>query len=581
MDLHPSFLRASLAALLFVILAFGTDALAQQKADTTNTVTIDIRNAVVWRFENGISRLIGDVQLQQGTTTMNCDSAYIDQESNNMEAFGNVQIIQTGGTTVTSDYLKYTGNTKQAYLKGNVSLTDGKNNLWTEELNYNLGTKIGVYSQTGTLQSDATTLSSNAGTYNVRTKDARFTGDVTVTDPQYDVTSSDLGYNTESKMVRFYGPSIVISEQSELVTSSGTWDGKNEIAHFTERSSIRNGEQYIEGDNLDYNKQTGIGIAKGNVYALDTALKTTLYCGHARYNEITRQMWATLNPVMKKATEKDSIYMRADTFYVAPVKKAGDTLVADSASRQRVAVGKGISELKRIPADTTTATDTAVQRYFVGYHNVLVFADSLQAVGDSISYSQADSIMRLMSGPIAWSRQSQITGDTILLFLSNNQLQKIFIPNNAFVVSRSGPEKANLYDQVQGRTLTGYFDSSSLREMVVFPNAEAIYYATDESGAYLGANQASSERMRVYFESKEISRIRLEQDVKQTMTPMQQVNIPTMRLSRFIWEPSRRPASAQDLFLFRTPVKEPTEDKTQETEKPAPKKQQTKSKRKK
>jgi len=526
---------------------------AQVSADTANTVVIDIEYARVLyqdqTAEGPVFRFYGDVRLRQGTTTMTCDTAYLNQQSNNMEAFGNVSIVQTGGTTVSSDYLRYTGNSKQAYLRGNVSLSDGKNTLWAEELNYNLGTKIGTYEQGGTLQADQTTVSSNVGNYNVRTKDARFSGDVYVTDPQYNVTSSDLGYNTATKIVRFHGPSVVISDRSTLRTSSGTWDGQNEIAHFTDRSSVQNADQYIEADNLDYNRRSGLGVAKGNVFALDTAMKSTLYCGYAWYNEHTRKMWATIKPVMKKATESDSIYMRADTFHVAPVPK-GDSTDSTWLVNQTMRPGKGVTETVSARKADTAGRDTAIQRYFIGYHHVLVYSDSLQARCDSITYSQADSTLRLMYEPIAWARASQITGDTILIYLVNNKVDRMYIPNNAFSVSRSGPEKANLFDQVQGRTLTAYFDSNEIRELVVFPNAEAIYYAQDDDGAYLGANQASSERMKVYFDSSKIERILLEQDVKQTMTPMQQVDIPSMRLGRFQWNPELRPESVAQLFLY-------------------------------
>ncbi len=531
-----------------------------QQPDTSRLINIEILNAETLRGSQtpgGPMALIGNVQLKQEDNLMYCDSAYISQAENNVEAFGNVQIVQPGGTEVVSDYLRYTGNKRLAYLRGNVVLTDGKNTLWAEELEYNLATKVGVYTLGGTLQSDLTTLSSNSGNYNSRSKDARFVGDVIVSDPEYNVTSTDLGYNTETKLVTFFGPSIVISDQSELRTSSGTWDAKNEIAHFNSRSSIQNQEQYIEADKLDYNKQTGFGVSVGNVVAIDTANKTTLYCGYAEYNQLTNQLLATIKPVMKQVSETDSIYIRADTFYSEPV-----AMVRDSADTTKVSdtvrlSGKVTETTQRTITDTARA-DSSRPRYFIAYHHVLIYSDSMQARCDSLLYSQADSVMKLMSSrlvsegimPVAWSRNSQITGDTILLYLDSNKLKRIFIPNNAFVASRSGPEKANMFDQVQGKTLTGYFENNAMREMIVFPQAESIYYSTDEDNAYLGVNQAQSERMRVLFEDQEVSKIILEQEVKQTMTPMQQANISAMRLSRFLWLEEHRPESVQQLFLY-------------------------------
>ncbi|HRO43872.1 MAG TPA: OstA-like protein [Flavipsychrobacter sp.] len=561
---------------------------ANAQQDTSGKLPIEILPSNGTRLEyittdsGAINKLINNVALKQGDNYMYCDSAYIDLAKNNVYAFGNVRLIQNSGTQVQSDYLRYTGNTKRAYLKGNVSLTDGKNNLWSEELEYNLNTKLGVYTQGGTLQSEMTTLSSNAGTYNAKTKDARFTGDVFVTDPEYNVTSVDLGYNTETKVVRFLGASVVVNDKSTLHTSSGTWDAKNEIAHFTTRSSIQNEAQYIEGDKMDYNRKTGFGIVVGNVFALDTSQKATLYSGHAQYNEITRQLWATIKPVMKRVNGDDSLYIRADTFYAAPVPRAEDSLQRKNEKvKSKKEIGKNVVETTEVNVTDTTASDSSRPRYFIGYHHVLVYSDSLQARCDSISYSQADSTMRLMYNPIAWSRKSQITGDTILLYTDSNTLRKLFVPNNAFVVSQSGPEKANMYDQVQGKTLTGFFENNAIKTMLVFPNAEAIYYSKDEADAYLGMNQATSERMRVFFDSSQVSKIVLEQDVKQTMTPMQQVNIATAILARFQWHAEKRPKSVQELFLYEPEgVIIPKEEGKTDREEEAPKQKSNRKRRK-
>ncbi len=516
-----------------------------------------------------LNKLVGDVRLQQGESFMNCDSAYVNLATNNLEAFGNVQITQPGGTQVQSEYLKYTGNTRTAFLQKNVSLTDGKNNLWGEELTYNLGTKIGTYENGGTLQSETTTLSSNSGVYNARTKDSRFTGNVLVTDPKYQVSSTDLGYNTESKVVNFLGPSVVNNDKSELRTSSGFWDAKREIGHFNVRSSIRNAEQYVEADTLDYNRLTGFAIALGNVLALDTVQKTTLYSGYASYNEISRELYAAIKPVLKHVLTSDSIYIRADTFYAVHVSKdIADTLQTPDSNtfnknpqkknRQKTKkrLGNTISETISEPAEKNNPRlqpklkipDTTMPRFYTGFHHVIIYSDSLQARCDSIIYSGQDSTMRLMYNPVAWSRQSQITGDTILLLLDSSKLKELFVPDKAFVVSRSGTEKAGLYDQVQGKTLTAFFEKNQINRMVVFPNAETIYFPTDESGAYLGVNEVTAERMRIFFDDQKISRIIYEQDVKPNMTPLKDVSIPALKLSRFQWREDERPKSKEELF---------------------------------
>jgi len=486
---------------------------------------------------------------------MSCDSAYLNLVTNNMEAFGNVRIIQPGGTQVTADYLRYTGNKKLAYLKGNVSLTDGKNNLWSEDLSYDVAAKTGTYMNGGTLQSDVTTLSSNTGVYNTRTKDARFKGEVYVSDPEYNVTSEDLGYNTGTKVVRFFGPSVVVNDKSELRTSSGTYDSKLEVAHFTTRSSLRSSAQYIEADALDYNRVTGYGVAKGNVVVIDTAQHATLWSGYARYNEISRKLFASIKPVLRNANGKDTLYIAADTFYSAPQAdkplkslRPSDTTVVKitkgKKSKRSTTPGTPAIQQSEIPE----RADSTAPRYYIGYHNVRIWSDSLQGVCDSISYSARDSVMKMMGAPVAWSRASQISGDTILLYTDSTRIKRLFVPGNALIVSRSGPEKAQFFDQVQGKTLTAYFKEGELDYMVVFPAAENIYFVKDDDEAYLGVSEAESERMKVYFRDGKIHRIIFEQEVKEKMTPLDKAVLPAMRLSRFQWLESKRPKSRAELF---------------------------------
>ncbi|MBW7912755.1 MAG: hypothetical protein H3C54_03420 [Taibaiella sp.] len=542
-------MKLQLHLLLFICCLCTVHVLhAQEQADTSKKIRVEILQAEYQEYiktdTNAFNKLVGDVQLKQGDNTMYCDSAYVNLETNNVEAFGNVMITQPDGTQAISDYLRYTGNKKLAYLQGNVSLTDGKDNLWGNEVYYDMNTKIGTYEQGGTLQSDATTLTSNSGVYNLRTKDARFTEDVHVYDPEYTIRSDDMGYNTETKITTFFGPSVVTSDSSVLTTHCGTYDSKMQAAHFPCRSSILTKEQYMEADSLYYNKTKAFAKARGDVIAIDTVQDITLYCQYADMDEYHKTTLATIKPVLKKMNGEDSLFIRADTFYMAPVVPIKDSIKIIKTEGK----GKKKKQVEMMIADTTAVTDTAHLRYFIGYHHVKIFSDSMQGLCDSISYSQQDSVLRMIYDPVLWSRKSQITGDTILLYTDSSKLKKLYVPDKAFVVSQSGPDKAKLYDQVQGKTLTGYFEDNAIREVIVKPNAEAIQYSKDDNDAYIGVNQASSVRMKVLFKEQQIEYIFFEQDVKQKMTPLDKADLPNMKLSRFRWLEDKRPKSLKEIF---------------------------------
>ena len=521
-------------------------------ADTANRIEILIRNATnyfgIKTDTAQLMKLIGDVHISQGTSEMYCDSAYINQDKNNVEAFGNVRIIQPG-TQVQSDYLRYIGNQKLAYLRDNVQLTDGHSTLNSQDLTYNLGTKVANYSNGGTLQTDATTVSSNEGVYNTVSKDARFKGDVLVTDPQYTVTSDDLGWNTESKVAKFNSPSVVTNDKSTLHTNGGMYDTKHEVAHFTNRSSIMNNDQYVEADKIDYDRTTGYGIAKGKVIAIDTSNHSTLWSEFAAYNEKRSTLLATGKPVLRQENGKDSLFIRADTFYSAPEYQL-------HLKNQKLKAGneKQSGKMKKQVMDSMALTQTrnsedTTSRYYTGYRNVRIFSDSLQGRCDSISYSYKDSVMKMIKDPVTWARRFQMTGDTIILYLDTaKSVRRLLIPGNALLVSQSGPDKAQLFDQVQGKTLNAYFIKNAITHMVVWPAAENIYFPTDESGAYLGVDQSQSERMTIFFRKEQIKKILWEQEAKHQMIPLEQADLPAMRLSRFQWLQERRPKSKAELF---------------------------------
>ena len=640
-------MRYGVALLVFMVLQLQAHA-QQPQADTANKIRVVIANSGVFEYfktdSGSYNKFVTDVVLYQGTDTLYCDSLYQFIESKKLEAFGAVRVAQMGGTEATCSYLRYTSDKRIAYMTGDVTLTDGKNRLWCEELTYDLASKTGNYNRHGTLQSDSTTVTSNSGVYNVNTHESRFIGNVVVADPQYKIKSKELGYNTETKMQTFYDYSVVTSDsgRSVLSTRKGTYDTKNVIARFTGHSSIWNDGQYIEADSMHYDKTSGYGFAIGNVISIDTAQHATIYCGRADYFRKKRVLWAILKPIVELATGKDTFYMRADTFYsapmirvpgkafVMPVDTAGiikdttqvsgeATIPVDSARVPAVKVGtdavsdnqKGKSRKKKpvvdtvaiavpevvtvpdsmwaipvakyrmedfvrdtaqhsvvvkaaeqpkrtkkkqerqLPADTTTntaAADTTAPIFFSGYHHVKIFSDSMQALCDSVCFTRSDSVVRMIYNPIAWSRGSQITGDTILMQLDSNSVRCMYVPDNSFVVSRSGPEQAQLYDQVQGKTLTAFFRDNTVSKMIVTPDAESIYFSKDDAGAYLGVNEAKSVLMHVYFGDQNISKIKFVKDVQQTMSPLEKVDIPNLRLSRYKWLYESRPKSKAELF---------------------------------
>jgi lipopolysaccharide export system protein LptA len=676
--------RQSLLLIILLIVSYQSlaqvkapvakDSVSLNKPNKDNTAFIEILNSeytdIIKRGNESITKIIGNVKLRSGTDILYCDSAILFQERKVAEAYGNVSIEQADGTTAFSDYLKYTGGSKVVYLKGNVILSDPKNNtLWSEEVDYNLSTKIGKYYKEGTLQNEETILSSKKGTYNLKTKEARFEGDVVVNDPEYKATGEDLGYNTETKLVRFFSNAIVQSEASTLFAKPGsTYDALNKFANFKGRSTIIHESRFIEADEMKYNQLTGWAIGKGNVVAIDTSEKATIWCGQILYNDQNGKLQATIFPVIRRAGENDTLYQRGDTVFSEPLENLerpnpgaidsaqlemdllidiiskgttidsatipfindtivdmdtsggpnlSDDTVSNTAPRpdepleasklppindsNTIIVGPFLedfiaidSSIKIVPQEDTLianmgadATDTAANditrperpaqkitsdaankifdkaqqnsdstqkpRYFLLYHNVLVYSDSAQAKCDSMRYSQADSLMIMYKNPVLWGKKAQIIGDTVYALLDSSKLYEVYVPKNAILIQQNGPEQAEMFDQVQGNKLHAFFINNELDSAIAFPNAATIYFSVDDDSAYIGASQATADRLHMRFKDRKVRRISYYKDFDQTMTPMPEVDPAAFRLERFNWRAAERP---KDLAMFLEGVPE-------------------------
>lgn len=547
--------------------------------------------------------LVGDAQLKQGNTYFRGDSIVKNQQKNIVEVFGNIRINDADSVHISSQYLIYYGNTRMAYLKKNVKLTDKKATLTTESLEYDINTKTGSYLNNGKIVNGASTLTSKEGFYYADTKDAYFTTDVKMVDPEYTMATDTLLYNAETERATFISPTTINDGRSVIYTSDGYYDMKNGNANFGNRPIIEDSTQHITADSIQFDKNSGEGFAKGNFIYKDTAQGVTVLSGQSFFNNIEKTFLASSKPVMIIKQENDSLFIASDTLYssiqIDTVYKKDtlvkiverevwvlkeDSTVADSLSKTKTAAAPDLPLFRnkiitRPAVDSTAVTDSlstppaaAIDssllhavivkdtlteivngdidridsvRFFKAYHHVRVFADSMQAVCDSLFFSGADSIFRMFTDPVMWSKESQITGDTIFLHTKDKKPEEVEVWENAFSISKSG----ELYfNQLKGNTINGFFKDGDIEHIRAKGSAESLYYLQDEDSAYTGANYAQADLINLYLEKKELQKITWINEVSGVMYPVKEVPDEKRKFRNFRWEEMRRPKTRLELF---------------------------------
>ncbi len=552
--------------------------------------------------------LIGSVIIEHDGFTMTCDSAHYYLNNNSIETYGNVNISKANGSSAHADYIKYNGNNNTTYMQGNVQIIDGENTLNTEELTYNIKTKIGKYYHSGTIQTKDATISSEEGSYNGYSQQTYFKKNVFVTDPEYTIESKELTYNIKTKVVKILDESTIITNNNTIKSKSGTYDSKSGQAVFNTRTSIENEDQIIIGnkinfnektgnataigkveitdiknnsklfaDKVDYNKKTGNGKATNNIiiekengknllYAqeaiynklvgyirttghvviIDTEQKSILKANTVEMNENSNFFIASQNPKLITVNGKDSLFMRADTMMNIR-KRDLPKLKWINANPQKNE--KPIWVYNLLYADSTfrNIEGEEDQNTIIGNHHVKIFSDSLQAICDSIVYIQSDSMFKLFKTPVVWSKNQQGDADTLYLKTANSQLQEINFIGNSFLISLTGYE--GYYEQIGGNYINAYFEKDDLYKVHVNQNAESIYYGKDDDGKFLGLNKSESSEIVIFFkEGNEIKRISFIEDPKQVFTPIDKITNENKFLSQFHLLNDKKPKSKFEIL---------------------------------
>ncbi|MEJ7769849.1 MAG: OstA-like protein [Chitinophagaceae bacterium] len=501
------------------VLIINADRMSGKKIDSTNELLI----------------LAGHVIVKDNNTLFYGDSVVHNKKLNILEAFGNVHINDSDSIDTRSQYLIYYIDKKQAVLKKKVSMTDGKGILTTDELLYDTQLKMGTYTNGGKVVNGKTVLTSKEATYYGDLKDVYFKQNVKLKDPSYDLTTDSLLYNTGTQIATFITETNIIdSNKSRIVTSDGYYNLKNKTARFGKRARIQDKALSITGEDIVIDDVSGVFEASGNAVLIDTSQGTSVLANYIRANRKTNTFVATQHPLMIIRQDKDSIYITADTLYsgrLTDLRNLPDsTIKKDSSSKLTV---------------VNTKDSANRNRYFQAFHHVRIFTDSLQAISDSLFYSGRDSIFQLFNGPVLWANNKQVTGDTIYLYTKNKKAERIYVFENGMLVDKSGDD---LFNQIKGNTLNGYFKNGDIDFMRAKGSAESVYYAKDEDEAFVGMTTTTADIIDMFFAEKALKRVVFRNDVVGTTYPVQQIPEDKKILRNFKWLEEKRPKTKFELF---------------------------------
>lgn len=462
----------------------------------------------------GFERLLENVVMKHRNSLIYCDSAHFYGKENLAKLFGNVRIEdQKDSVTTYSAYGEYDGDSQLAKLRTAVKFKNKETTLYTDFLDYNRSTGEAEYFNFGKVVDSTNVLTSEKGLYETLEDKITFTEQVVLVNPDYTLKSNVLEYNTSSKVAETEGiTNIQSKEGNKLNARKGTfYDTEAKVFRFYD-GEVETETSLVAAEVLFYDESRQYYEATENVSVYNKEREIEIFGEEGEYWEGRQYSKVYGNALVRKYFESDTLFMIADTL---------------------------------ISQDSEDAS----QRYLQAFANMRMIKSDLSGRSDSMVYAYSDSTIHLYGDPVLWNNNSQITADSVRFLIANEDIDKVFLKENAFAITK---DTVSNFNQIRGRKMTGYFLEGQLSKLDVEGNGESLYFALENDTTVRGVNKLLCGRIIMSFQNGQVSSINHSIKPEASFTPSHQLKEDDTSLSGFKWREEERPSLAM-IIEWRTP----------------------------
>ena len=536
----------SLLVLCLFAFCFALPAQAQRKKHSQDPrIYLDHADSLYYdEFKRNDTQVVrGHVKFRHQGTTLYCDSAYFKQKENTFNAFGHVRMIQGDTLEILCDTAFYDGRSDadMVHAQHNVVVTHRKTSvLRTDNLILDRKFDVVYYDNGGNYQdkSRGMTLSSDWGKYNLHTKEAEFFYAVTLKTKSHVITTDTLYYNPANERAHIVGGKTVydrekggppkwtksvihsINDGYDVETTNCFFYMKSDKVELFDKSLIADKTRSITGDSLFYDSKTKHSRGYGRVRYEDHKNKNTLTAEVVQYDEIKGVGFATKNPVFIDFSQRDTLYLHADTIRV----------------------------------ETFYLNTDSMYRKVHCYPKVRMFRQDVQAVCDSMVICSRDSSMTMYFDPIVWNAQRQLLGDSIKVFVRDSTIREAHVMEKALSIELmqdlKHPETI-YFNQVTSKFMNAYFTEGKLRQSEAVGNVQTIYYPVDDKDSTLiGLCYLETDTLRMFLTpERQLEKIWACKS-EGVLYPMTQIPPNKDKLPNFGWYDGIRPQNKDDIYYI-------------------------------
>ena len=380
------------------------------------------------------------------------------------EVFGDVVVTQ-GNVRITCEHAIQNVSRNNAELIGNVVVTQDSVTITTESGFY-YGDQRKAESNSGiTLDDKKVVLTADTGEYFFRMDKAYFRHNVKLRDTVSTLTSNALTYfKDENRMIAVGNVKII------------------------------NNETVITADSLEHFRDTGITFAYKNVKIKNSKNNVIIYGDHLEDYAKSDYTLVNLHPLL----------IQVDTIFTSGIDTLNNSI---HPSNENYTLDTLIIKSKTME----TFRDTS--NIFQATDSVRIVRGQFASVNDlTIYYREDQKIITKKVGdeakqPILWYGNSQLTGDSITIFIRENRIRLLDVDRNAFLLSQDSIY-TDRFNQLSGSRLEVEFTGGDISKTEVYGDVHSIYYLFEDHTPN-GLTKSSSESAIINFEDRKVNAVRL------------------------------------------------------------------------
>ncbi|MDQ6890422.1 MAG: LPS export ABC transporter periplasmic protein LptC, partial [Bacteroidota bacterium] len=414
--------------------------------------------------------------------------------------------------TITSREGTYYADTKDVYFKNKVDVVGPKNRIKADSLIYNMQSEVVSFTGTTNIKNKEVDINTTQGTYDLKTGNAFFTSRTAVKDSSNRIyIANNMALDDKSGNAQLEGNAVIKdSANGFIVTSNQIFLNKKNNSFLATRKPVmiiiqKNDSTYIAADTLfsgftkfvsnsemvlqkdsmvkEVAKKDSLPVLNTDSSGVHKIPDSASIPKSFGVSDSTGNLMRAIDSArQRRRSSRSPVIVQPETPSVTDSTKiishekmslAGDSTSVDSTSKHvNPSIADSLIRASDLIKDSTNKPDSAI-RYFLAFHHVKIFNDSLQSISDSLFFSARDSIFRLYYDPVIWNGATQITGDTIFLYTKNKKADRLYAFQKGMIVNKT---TQGFYNQIAGKTINGYFVDGKIDYMrVKGSQSESIY----------------------------------------------------------------------------------------------------------